>query len=404
VDQPAVGRAGPSRSTILTLCKPAFAGGIFTFSETIGPDRTKFARGPLLDPEDVPLSLAPVTTAKALLAEGDAASALAVLSAAAKLGDGDAQYELARWHVFGDPVGRDFAAARALFARAGEAGHLAAARTHAVFVALGAGGPADWTQAMDLLQQAATRDPLAADQLRLLDAMALDAEGFPIALPTVQIITASPHVALFPALLTPAECAHVATVAHPLLIPSVVVDPASGQAVPHPIRTSQGAVLGPIQMDLVVEALNRRIAAATGTRAEQGEPLTVLHYQPGQQYRLHHDGLPAEPNQRVWTVIVYLNDGYVGGATAFPALDVQVQGRAGDALIFANTHTDGRIDERSRHAGLPVARGEKWICTRWIRARDFDPWGMRPIGTHPVLRYETENQQCCEQQRTIGGI
>nr|WP_250893660.1 2OG-Fe(II) oxygenase [Croceibacterium selenioxidans] len=150
----------------------------------------------------------------------------------------------------------------------------------------------------------------------------------------------------------------------------------------HPIRTSDGAVLGPIQQDLVIEALNRRIATVTRTSPEQGEPLGVLRYAPGQQYRLHHDCLPGESNQRVLTVIVYLNDGYAGGRTRFPGADIEFKGRVGDAIVIANTVGD-LVDQASRHAGLPVETGEKWVCTRWIRARDFDPWGMR--ATKPNL-------------------
>ncbi|WP_428628989.1 hypothetical protein [Sphingopyxis sp.] len=50
-------------------------------------------------------------------------------------------------------------------------------------------------------------------------------------------------------------------------------------------------------------------------------------------------------------------------------------------IVDAAKRGNGDVDERSRHAGLSVTRGEKWICTRWIRARDFDPWGMRPAKT-----------------------
>ena len=35
--------------------------------------------------------------------------------------------------------------------------------------------------------------------------------------------------------------------------------------------------------------INACIAAASGTDKEWGEPLTILRYQPGQQYRPHHD-------------------------------------------------------------------------------------------------------------------
>jgi prolyl 4-hydroxylase len=115
----------------------------------------------------------------------------------------------------------------------------------------------------------------------------------------------------------------------------------------------------------------------SGTTEAQGEPLSVLRYVPGQEYKLHHDCLPGEPNQRVSTFIAYLNDSYTGGATQFPAADIEYRGDIGDAILFRNVQPDGSVDTRSQHAGLPVTQGEKWICTRWIRRTDFDPWGMR---------------------------
>ena len=318
-----------------------------------------------------------VDRARALLAAGRTQQAVDLLVDAAKRGGGDALYELALWHVYGTPVPRSFAAARALFEKAGAAGHRAGALTHAVFVALGAGGPSNWRAALALIDTAAPTDPVAARQRDLLAAMALRPDGNPAAIPTIERLSQSPDVRIVRSLFSAAECEHIAALSSPLLTPSVVVDPATQRQIPHPIRTSAGAVLGPIQQDLVIHALDRRIAAASATRVEQGEPLTVLRYAPGQQYRLHHDCLPGEANQRVMTAIVYLNDDYDGGATQFPAADTEFRGRTGDAILFVNILPDGRVDERSRHAGLPVTRGEKWICTRWIRARDFDPWGMR---------------------------
>lgn len=312
----------------------------------------------------------------ALLAAGRAQAAIDLMVAGAKAGDGEALHELALWHVYGTPIPRDFAAARTLFGRSGDAGHAAGALTHAVFVAMGAGGRADWAEARALLEKAARTDPVAARQADLIAEMALNADGTPTAVLPIEVLSASPQVAVARALLSPDEGAHVAALSRPKLTPSIVVDSRTGREAPHPIRTSEGTVLGPIQQDLVIHALNLRIAAVTGTGVRQGEPLSVLRYAPGQQYRLHHDCLPGEANQRVITLIAYLNAGYDGGATGFPATGIEFQGHAGDALIFANTLADGRADERNRHAGLPVTRGEKWIATRWIRTRDFDPWNL----------------------------
>jgi prolyl 4-hydroxylase len=37
--------------------------------------------------------------------------------------------------------------------------------------------------------------------------------------------------------------------------------------------------------------------------------------------------------------------------------------------MWANTLPDGSIDRRTRHAGLPPTRGEKWLLSQWLRGR-----------------------------------
>ena len=124
--------------------------------------------------------------------------------------------------------------------------------------------------------------------------------------------------------------------------------------------------------DPVVAALNRRIAALSGTPYANGEPLQLLRYRPGAEYKPHLDALPpGSGNQRILTVIVYLSDAYEGGETQFPRTGLTIRGRAGDALMFANVLPDGTPDPLSVHAGLPVRRGEKTIATRWIREEVF---------------------------------
>jgi prolyl 4-hydroxylase len=71
---------------------------------------------------------------------------------------------------------------------------------------------------------------------------------------------------------------------------------------------------------------------------------------------------------------MYLNDGYVGGQTHFPELDISFEPKAGDALVFDGLNADGSVNKLSRHAGLPVLQGQKWVATRWIRQHRFDPW------------------------------
>jgi prolyl 4-hydroxylase len=319
-------------------------------------------------------SLPPAQAAAASLARGDVRSAIAMAERGAAGDDAASVSLLALWRLVGQPLPRDLPEARALFRRARELGDLDAALTEAALTANGTGAAPDWAGALLLLRVAALRAPEAAAQLALLDAMRLSPEGAPTVAPQAEALVPGGAVTRFPGLLSVGECAHVAQAAADLLAPTVVVDPRTGRQTPHPVRTSDGAVIGPTRETLVVQAINRRIAAASATDWRQGEALTVLRYAPGQQYRAHFDTLPGTGNQRVKTMLVYLNEGFEGGETTFPQYGLVIRPRAGDAVLFDNTLPDGSVDRRSLHTGEPVRRGVKWLATRWIRTRPFSPW------------------------------
>lgn len=323
------------------------------------------------------MSSNPVETAYRYAAAGRIADAVALLNTAGEAGDAVALAELAVWYLRGTPVPRDLVQARAILRRAVAIGHVDAALMEIALVANGSGAPADWAAAIALLDRAAAHDPVAAQHATLLGKMKLDEAGMPTEVPSATWLSEAPEVRLFNDLFTREECVHIADVAAPSLGPSVVVDPRNGRQSPNPVRTSFDTVIGPTAETLVIRALLNRIAAASSTAPEQGEPLSVLRYTPGQQYRPHFDALPATDNQRIATAIAYLNQGYAGGETRFTANDLTIAGKAGDLLLFSNVQSDGRPDPRTQHAGLPVRSGTKWIATRWLRARRYDPWTYR---------------------------
>jgi prolyl 4-hydroxylase len=203
--------------------------------------------------------------------------------------------------------------------------------------------------------------------------MAIDANGNPTLTFRPSIDSTSPFVASFNRLLTAAECDYLIRLATPNLHPSMIVDPRTGGMRPDPVRTSDAAMFAWAAEDLVVHAINRRIAAASGTAAEAGEPLQVLCYGPGQEYRPHFDALPNVSNQRIMTLLVFLNDAYQGGETCFPKRGIRFRGKVGDALLFRNALPDGRPDPASLHAGAPVTSGTKYIASRWIHQHAFAP-------------------------------
>ncbi len=300
--------------------------------------------------------------------------AIAMLERAGQRGDASAMAELAAWYLRGDVIPRNLRKAREALRKAVKIGHVDAALLEAALTASGAGAPPDWSASFALLRRAATNDPLAAEHLSLLEGMDIDEAGYPRTAITGELLSEQPFVERFPAAISAEERLHIAKLANDRLEPALVADPQTGRNIRNPIRTSDGTVIGPTQESLVVAALNRRLAALTRTKVEQGEPLSVLRYTPGQEYRPHLDTLPGAVNQRIVTAITYLNDGFEGGETWFAANGLTVRPRAGDVIVFSNVRADGTADLASQHAGLPVRRGIKWIATRWIRKNPYDPW------------------------------
>ncbi len=361
----------------------------------------------------------------AALVEGridDGARALEALAAA---GHGDAAHELARLHLYRMHPGPDADVGRRWLDGAADTGHPGARHTRAVvtagdadgrwwddldaaaqaghplawralgvlFAASGDAALAGWATAA--LALAAGRDPVAA-QLHAhrqrhggpgvpLPASREEVADWWAAAPKPSVARMARHPVPLAAgepwrlevdAFAPEEAALVQAVAAPGLAPSRAIDPHAGTGRALPIRTSHDAPIDPLQEDVAMRLLQRRLCALAGLPAANAEPMVVLRYRPGQEYRLHRDLLPpstlADPvqgrgGQRVATVVAYLNAVDEGGETEFPRRGLRIAPRPGAALAFRNLLADGTADEDSLHAGLPVRRGEKWIATLWIR-------------------------------------
>lgn len=314
-----------------------------------------------------------IARANALASAGRFADAYRLLGGPEGQSDPDALFVLASWRLSGQVIRRDLAASRDLFGRAARAGHEEGARIYTAFLGNGTGGPADWPAALALLQRRAQADADAdaRAQLRLIEAMALSPAGDPRALPDRERLSDLPDVVCYRTFFTPVECDFLVAESAPWLAPSVVIDPQTGRQIQNPIRTSDSMSFPFVAENPAVHALNRRIAAVTGTAPAQGEPLQILRYRAGQEYKPHVDALPDGDNQRILTAIVYLTDSYQGGETTFLRTGLKFRGKRGDLLVFRNVLPDGRADPETQHAGLPVTGGEKLIASRWIRARPF---------------------------------
>ncbi|MER2107309.1 MAG: 2OG-Fe(II) oxygenase [Solibacillus sp.] len=135
-------------------------------------------------------------------------------------------------------------------------------------------------------------------------------------------------------------------------------------------RTSSGAFLHTSDHEVVMR-VEKRIAELTGIPHAHGEGLHILNYLPGQEYKAHFDYFAATSkaasNNRIATVVLYLNDVEEGGETYFPKLNLSVFPKKGMAVYFEYFYNDPALNELTLHGGAPVIKGEKWIATQWIR-------------------------------------
>eukprot|EP00051_Salpingoeca_urceolata_P017781 m.245103 g.245103 ORF g.245103 m.245103 type:complete len:259 (-) comp19048_c2_seq1:149-925(-) len=125
----------------------------------------------------------------------------------------------------------------------------------------------------------------------------------------------------------------------------------------------------------IMFGLEHKIAEIVGLPANNQEHLQVLHYNPGQYYKVHSDYIPEHKDlpcgPRVATLFLYLSDVEEGGGTRFPTLNVTVQPKRGRAALWFSVNPDLAPDYRTEHEALPVIKGSKWAANKWIHAYDF---------------------------------
>lgn len=108
------------------------------------------------------------------------------------------------------------------------------------------------------------------------------------------------------------------------------------------------------------------------------EKVQVVEYVPGGYYVDHYDSLPPdiEPKSddqrdiatRTHTLVVYLNECGLSGATSFPRCGTCVYPDVGRAVLWNNTDKEGRTLRQALHAGTPPEGCCKYIGNVWIHA------------------------------------
>lgn len=181
-------------------------------------------------------------------------------------------------------------------------------------------------------------------------------------------------VAEFDDAIDPDVCDYIINIMAPYMRPSEVIHPDTGAPLRSAHRTSYSGYVIPSLYDAVISRVWHGLSVIAGVPYSHAEPLEVLRYTRGQEYKPHYDSFTEgqRDGKRIVTTFVYLSDVLQGGGTGFPNLGLEVQPKRGKVVRFYNHLENGEPDPESWHTGLPVIEGEKWLATFWFWDRPFD--------------------------------
>lgn len=184
---------------------------------------------------------------------------------------------------------------------------------------------------------------------------------------------------IIPDFITWEERQYILSQAEPLFEESKVVTGFDTQ-----VRKSETAWIE--RDDPVISGIIRRACDLTNMPFENVEKMQVVKYGVNGYYNAHYDAscddkpesIEFEKNggQRVATILIYLNDEFEGGATQFPNLNRDYKAPVNGALLFYSLQTPesgNQCHPLSLHAGMPVTKGQKYICNIWIREKTYRP-------------------------------
>lgn len=191
----------------------------------------------------------------------------------------------------------------------------------------------------------------------------------------IEVVYVKPRIFLLRDLIFDSDIARLQELGGPKLNRATVFD-GNGKMVFSTIRTSKSAWLEEWEDSTGrLTRINSRISAITSLDMSTAELLQVCNYGIGGHYDPHYDfstrpGDMIDGNgRRIATVLMYLTNVTLGGATVFTEAGARLTPSKGDAAFWWNLKRSGEGDLTTRHAACPVLVGSKWVCNKWIHER-----------------------------------
>ncbi|KAM6488651.1 hypothetical protein HDV62DRAFT_34988 [Trichoderma sp. SZMC 28011] len=208
----------------------------------------------------------------------------------------------------------------------------------------------------------------------------------------MHLLSKSPLVIYIENFVTDEERLHLQHIAQGHFKHSAVLK--GGNSAIHSVRTSQSTT---VDRDAVVRCIEARALDFQGFDVPEShlEPIQLVKYAVTERYHFHTDWFtnPSHATvslggNRISSFFGYVKaDNITGGGTNFPILDAPRDERwckfidcdeeyesgvtfrpiEGNVVYWENLLADGRGDQRTLHAGLPVVSGEKIGMNIWTR-------------------------------------
>jgi len=132
----------------------------------------------------------------------------------------------------------------------------------------------------------------------------------------------------------------------------------------------------------VVQKLAKISQDLTNIPISHQEQTQVAFYEAGGQFKEHYDScvyddkeycnkINGGSGERRSTLLVYLNDDYVGGETEFVELGLKIKPEKGKGILFWSTDDNETLFIKSKHKANPIISGNKWIATKWSHPKPF---------------------------------
>lgn len=199
--------------------------------------------------------------------------------------------------------------------------------------------------------------------------------------PTLTKVHSNPDIYLIKNLLTTKQCNHLEHLNVPYKRSRVMEKNKSEigkgrTSHTHFLTKSRDPIVKNIE-DKAVSIVRNKYPALSNITTKNLEPLQLVKYENGQEYKFHYDYIKDENDkelarggQRTITIFAYVKTPHKGGNTCFKKIDQCYHPERGDALMWNNS-PGGKVDPKTLHAGMPVQEGTKIGLNVWFRERDF---------------------------------